>query len=435
MKKKPFQNVVEDVSNQFPYFEHANQSFHVFLYKVMEYVKNHVKENKYVTILDLGLTHIDPYAEESKAKLWPSLPPFLLAYTADNTNQGKINIKRKWREGIWTFDNLKSKVHVGNLAYVRMEYDEMYCVNATFIVAESQEAVSEFLESYHRAHWNRNRHGACVLSYSGEKMEEFRKMKWEDIYLPNNMLNEIRSEIDIFFKSEKAYKEHSLDWKRGLMLAGRPGNGKTAICRAIATNSKVPVIYCALDSDDMFRILHRVEKTIKANSPCIVIFEDADTLGSNEALRSAMLNLLDGLFTSNGVLTIASTNAPEKLDEAFTGRPSRFDSFYIIGDPEGKERLQILLRRLGDNGKKLPTKQLKEVCKQMGGLSAACVQEIAVCALLASLKAGKPVSIPMLKAGLEKMKKHMRASEEGIDKTARGSIGFASDELDETEDW
>jgi len=417
------------------YFQNANEVFHNFIYKTIEHVRKNVSENAYVTILDMGLSGLDIYADEVKASEWPAVPPFLLSYTTDNTDPGKINIRRKWREGIWTFSNLKSKVHVADIAYVRMEYDELYCCNTTFIVAESSEAASEFLEAFHRAKWQRNRHGACVLSYGGEKMEEFRKMSWDDIYLPNNMLSEIRSEIDTFFKSKNDYLEHGLDWKRGMMLAGRPGNGKTAICRAIATNSTVPVIYCALDNDDMFRILHRVERTIKANSPCIVIFEDADTLGSNEALRSAMLNLLDGLFTSSGVLTIASTNAPEKLDEAFTGRPSRFDSFYIIGDPEGPERLAILQRRLGKKSKLLPINELKDLCKQMGGLSAACVQEVAVCALLASLKAAKPLNMAMLKRGLDKMKKHLRASEDGIQKTARGSLGFAAGMNDDMDDW
>lgn len=423
------------ISKNPEYYDCSSKNFHTFMYTAMERVRSQVAENQYVTILSLGLNALDVYAEEVKARKWEEdVSPFQLSYTVDGTDPSKIKVKRHWGDGVWTFNNLSKKVHVANVAYMNIEYDELYCCVITFIVADDAATVSEFMEAYHRARWQRNRHGACVLGYNGEKMDEFRKMQWEDIYLANNMITEIRGEIETFFKNRKAYEQLGLDWKRGLMLAGSPGNGKTAICRAIATTATVPVIYCALDNEDMFRILNRVEKTIRANAPCIVIFEDADTLGSNPALRSAMLNMLDGLFSSAGVLTIASTNSPEKLDEAFTGRPSRFDSFYVIGDPELHERLQILSRRLGPRAKKLPKKALHNLCKQMSGLSAACVQEIAVCSLLLSLKNGKPVSIEMLKTALEKMKKHLKNSEEGIQKTARGSIGFASIH-DEDMEW
>jgi AAA+ superfamily predicted ATPase len=418
---------------KFDYYPDVQAGLHTFIHKAIEHIKDDEPTAKYSTVMNYGLHQLDIFAAEQKAEIFKFPAPFLMAYTDHETDPSKIKVKQRWIEGVWCFKVGTSKVFAANLAYMQMDYDEIYCSNCSFIIAPSKAESDAFLISYHKSRWSRNRQNGCVLNYTGERMDEFRKMQWDDIFLPNNTCEQIRNEIDTFFKSEKDYKEHGLDWKRGIILAGKPGNGKTSLARAIATNSTVPVIYCALDSDDMFRVLDRVQRTIKGNAPCIVIFEDADSLASNPALRSAMLNMLDGLFTASGVLTIASTNSPEKLDEAFTGRPSRFDSYYVIGDPPLLERKGILLRRLGKKGKKLPLAGLKELCKQMAGLSAACVQEIAVCALLESLRSDKPISMPMLYSGLEKMRKHMKVSTDGLDKFTRGSLGFApiSDDIED----
>jgi len=62
----------------------------------------------------------------------------------------------------------------------------------------------------------------------------------------------------------------------------------------------------------------------RAESPCIVILEDLDSL-INDQNRSFFLNQLDGLENNDGLLVIGTTNHFERLDPAITKRPSRFD--------------------------------------------------------------------------------------------------------------
>lgn len=411
------------------YFDAATGGHHVLLVRTIEHVKALLpaRESTYCAVLVQSLQGLTAYVNEVKAEQIPvHMPVDNLGYMEHETEPGRISIKEKWTEGVWKFNWKKKPVYIGNFSLFHAEYDDLFNSVFSFIITSDKEHAISFLDEFHAAKWRRNRETSCVLHYSGDRMDEFRKMDWRNIFLSNNLSMEIKGEIDTFFSSEDDYKKYGLDWKRGMMLAGRPGNGKTLICRAVATTAPVPVIYCSLDCEDMFRILEQVNRTIRANAPCITIFEDADTLGSDGAVRSAFLNMLDGLFSSPGVFTIASTNAPDKLDEAFTGRPSRFDSFYIIPDPATPERMEILMNRLGNNGKRLKEKDVKTLVADMSGLSAACVQEVAVCALMNSFKTKKPLEIGMLKAALLKIKKHLRASDEGVEKAVRGSVGFTS---------
>ncbi len=55
--------------------------------------------------------------------------------------------------------------------------------------------------------------------------------------------------------------------------------------------------------------------------------------------RSAFLNELDGFAANTGILTLATTNHPERLDPAIRDRPSRFDRKYHFGLPDRPERL------------------------------------------------------------------------------------------------
>lgn len=64
--------------------------------------------------------------------------------------------------------------------------------------------------------------------------------------------------------------------------------------------------------------------------------------GNNRAL---FLNELDGFANNEGVLVVASSNHPERIDEALLKRPSRFDRVFHLGLPGLPER-EVYLRRL-----------------------------------------------------------------------------------------
>jgi AAA+ superfamily predicted ATPase len=87
--------------------------------------------------------------------------------------------------------------------------------------------------------------------------------------------------------------------------------------------------------------MRRVFTRARRNAPCLVVLEDLDALIEDEN-RAFLLNELDGFANNDGVVVIASTNHPEKLDPAILDRPSRFDRKYHFTLPELPERLAYI---------------------------------------------------------------------------------------------
>jgi SpoVK/Ycf46/Vps4 family AAA+-type ATPase len=82
----------------------------------------------------------------------------------------------------------------------------------------------------------------------------------------------------------------------------------------------------------------QIRTVARRNAPCVVVMEDLDALIEDEN-RAFLLNELDGFAVNEGVVVIASTNHPEKLDPAILDRPSRFDRKYRFDPPGLPERL------------------------------------------------------------------------------------------------
>lgn len=413
--------------SKFDYFEMCS-GMHSFFTGYFLFVIDTLKEMgakvDFHTCLEKPLKDIEAFVSSHKGqridKIHRDLPAGGFYYGVSDSNEYKPTLEHRYYDYSYEFKGLtKDPVYVSSINYVSVDYGD---ASYTIICAADKGQATQFMDTYFRFRRELNRN--AVMNYRGNKIPYFRRMNWNEIFLPNNMLEDIRNDVDGFFGSKDLYKKHGIDWRLGLLFAGPPGNGKTAVCRAIATTAEVPVVYCALD-DDMYTVMTHLQATISAHAPCIVIIEDADTLGADKAVRSNFLNMLDGLFSTEGVLTLASTNNPEDLDPAFTGRPSRFDSLYVFKNPPMEQRKNIFLRKLESVAPQIKDDQVDTLVREMDDLSAACVQEVAVKAMRAAFRSKSSITLELLAESLEKVKKHMTMSDEGIDKVTRGSVGFS----------
>lgn len=201
----------------------------------------------------------------------------------------------------------------------------------------------------------------------------FDKIEVEETEMPilnDDFEKKILDDINGFFSNKKFYEDNKLLYKRGLLLWGGVGLGKTSLIKHLLSKLK-----------DKYGIILNCNKGLDSSAtkfldvflkeePRILVLEDIDGIESYN--RSTLLNMLDGVETLKNTLVIATTNSPEKLDIGITNRPGRFDRIYNIAEPNNKSRERLLLKYFPD----LKGKNLENCVKLSKGFSGAYFKEL-----------------------------------------------------------
>ena len=182
-------------------------------------------------------------------------------------------------------------------------------------------------------------------SKSGDLWKSVQGSSWEEVILNPEMKANLIQDVQGFFDNKQLYKKLAVPWKRGLILHGVPGNGKTITIKALISalyerKEPVPSLYVkSFDArNGRNNSIRKIFTLARTMAPCLLIFEDLDSLVT-ETTRSYFLNEVDGLESNDGILMVGSTNHLEQLDPAISKRPSRFDRKYHYKMPEEDERL------------------------------------------------------------------------------------------------
>jgi len=197
--------------------------------------------------------------------------------------------------------------------------------------------------------------------YRGKKIEFSRRIRfldvkdrsWDSIVLDAETKREIKANTVDFLRRSEEWGKYGIPLKRGILLAGEPGTGKTIICRALMSGAGgitcITTNGYSLDDDDYVTELYELAEDL---SPSIVFIEDIDLIGQNRMeygyMRgSALLSLLsemDGVEEQREVVTIATTNCLETLDKALSQRPARFDRVIKLTRPATEQRRELVHR-------------------------------------------------------------------------------------------
>ena len=217
-----------------------------------------------------------------------------------------------------------------------------------WILGESKAITEDFFSAV--CSWNSEVRDEVMVFEGGQwhksrdLYESIQSATLDNLILAGSLKEDIYADVEQFFGAREMYAEYDVPWKRGLLFIGPPGNGKTHMVKALVNTTGYPCLYIksfktrqSTDTDNMRVAFERVRDT----APCIVVIEDLDALVDDET-RSFFLNELDGFALNDGVLMIASTNHPERLDMAILERPSRFDRKYHFDLPDTPERIAYL---------------------------------------------------------------------------------------------
>lgn len=180
-----------------------------------------------------------------------------------------------------------------------------------WLIARKREVAESFLLEVNR--WNTEVHGEILVFEAGQwsKSEalfgSIRKATFDNLVLPLSLKCKLQRDIGQFFASEELYRIYGLPWKRGILLIGPPGNGKTHAVKAIINSLERPCLY--VKSFDIPGYsnqagVRQVFERARRNAPCVVL-EDLDSL-IDSANRSFFLNELDGFAAK----TASSSSLP-----------------------------------------------------------------------------------------------------------------------------
>jgi hypothetical protein len=290
--------------------------------------------------------------------------------------ESKQSVENSWLNVLW-------RGHL--LDVVLVTYTQRcYPSRHHWVVADNKKLAEAFFAEV--CEWSSEVRGEVLVFQDGEwtkNKELFDAIKsatFDNLILRDKLKEEIENDFVQFFRAREFYERYRIPWKRGVLFIGPPGNGKTHTLKALVNQLGQPCLYVkgfkseyATDQENLRMVFARARIT----TPCLLVMEDLDSMIDDKS-RAFFLNELDGFETNTGVVVLATTNHPDRLDSAILDRPSRFDRKYYFDLPAEAERSAYIgaWNRELQSELRLSESVTTEVVQQTEGFSFAYMKEL-----------------------------------------------------------
>lgn len=171
-----------------------------------------------------------------------------------------------------------------------------------------------------------------------------RRRSIDSVILDDGVTRKLLADVQEWINSSKWYSDRGIPYRRGYLLYGPPGSGKSSFIFALA--GKLGYNICILNLAERGLTDDRLALALSCVPPqSIVLLEDIDAAfpnreegesfttqqHSSDVTFSGLLNVLDGVAASEERLVFMTTNHIDRLDPALI-RPGRVDYVQLIGD-------------------------------------------------------------------------------------------------------
>jgi cell division protease FtsH len=197
-----------------------------------------------------------------------------------------------------------------------------------------------------------------------------------------DMKKEIHLNTIGFLQNYARLGKYGVPSRRGIILAGEPGTGKTIVCKALMSEAdKITCIVTSADGMMGSGCISELFAIAQDLSPTIIFIEDIDFIGQERrdfyrgtAPLISLLAEMDGIAEKTAIVTIATSNCFETLDKALSERPSRFDRVFRITRPAYQQRVELVKHI----SKKIPLSDdvRQYIVKETNGFTPAQIQEV-----------------------------------------------------------
>jgi len=269
------------------------------------------------------------------------------------------------------------------------------------LLCSDREVAAQLLEELRELSLSRSvlRGQVISLAYSGyEQSEEGLtfvrrpELPADHVILPPGVLDRVVDHVVGIAEHAEVLARHGQHLKRGVLLFGPPGSGKTHTVRHLL--SVTPRHTVVLLAGDTLRFVGLAAKLARAMQPAVVVLEDCDLIAEDRDLYHGakpllfeVLDAMDGLDADADVTFLLTTNRVDAMERALSQRPGRVDLAVEVPLPDAAGRLALL--RLYAPPGAFSDEALAETAGRIEGTTASFSKELMRRAVLLAAKAGE----------------------------------------------
>ena len=206
-------------------------------------------------------------------------------------------------------------------------------------------------------------------------------MTREQLVLEDGILEAIERQVVGVSRHRDALLRAGQHLKRGVLLFGPPGVGKTHTIRYLS--STLPETTVLMVSGEALGLIGLACSVARALQPSLVVVEDVDLIAEDRGMHPGqhpllfeLLNEMDGLAGDAEVCFLLTTNRADLLEPALASRPGRVDQAIEIELPDLQARRRLLELYARDLTIEASSQRLEAALTRMQGVTASFLKEL-----------------------------------------------------------